>query len=676
MESSVPLEDLAGIGPATAKKFAGLDVRTVEDLLRYYPRAYQDYSEVTPITQLRPGPVTIRGVFKQVRGRYVRRGMHITEAVLSDDSGSIRVVWFNQPYRATGLKTNEPYFVSGTFELSRQHLQLTNPTTEAVSNFPAHTARIVPIYRKSKSITSTEIRRALRAAIKAKVTVQSFLPESIERNFKLSDLGVAIKQIHFPSSQSELEKARRRLGFEELFELIMAHTLLKREYSQELALAIPFEPEVAKAFVKHLPFSLTSAQRATVWSALQDIAETKPMNRLVEGDVGSGKTVVAAMLVAMTIHHESQAAILAPTEILARQHAQTFYELLKPLGAAKKVVLLVGSMTSAQKKVAYEKIANGEAGCVVGTHALIQDKLDMHRLALVVVDEQHRFGVEQRKKLLKKAGHMPHLLSMTATPIPRSLALTVYGDLDISLLDEKPPGRQPIVTELVKPQHRLSLYKEIDKHLGQGRQAFVVCPTIEGETAGLKSAGNVQTELEKLLPNRRIGLLHGKMKGEDKQATMKAFADGRYDILVSTTVIEVGVDVPNASIMCVENPERFGLAQIHQLRGRVGRGSHQGYCYLILADDKPPSKRLRAVEQSTDGFKLAELDLEIRGPGAIYGTTQHGLLDLRMVDLTDTKLISEARQAVREVIANDPDLLQYPRTKARIQSLQKIVHLN
>lgn len=676
MERSDSIEVLPGIGPVQAKKFAQLSIHTLDDLFQYFPRTYQDYSQIVPIAALKPGRITVQGVFKQVRGRYVRRGMHITEAILCDETGSVRVVWFNQPYRAAGLKTNEPYYVSGTFELSRQRLQIMNPVTEAVSNFPAHTARIVPVYRQVKAISSNDLRRAIRAAFKTDIKVTSYVPAEVEKQYKLANYHTAIKEIHFPRSQKDLEAARRRLGFEELFELILAHSMLKRAYSQETALAIPFEQTVAKQFVQHLPFTLTDGQRAAVWQALQDISMTRPMNRLVEGDVGSGKTVVAAMLVAMTMHHQMQAVIMAPTEILARQHAQTLHSLLQPLGAAEKVVLLVGSMSAAQKKLAYDKIASGEAQCIVGTHALIQDKLDMHRLALVVVDEQHRFGVEQRKKLLNKAGHMPHLLSMTATPIPRSLALTVYGDLDISVLKEKPPGRQPAVTKLVKPQHRLSLYKDIDEKLGEGRQLFVVCPLIEDATSGVKSAAQVQQELQKLLPNRRVGLLHGKMKSDEKQKTMTSFVERRYDILVSTTVIEVGVDVPNASIMCIENPERFGLAQIHQLRGRVGRGEHQGYCYLLLADDTPPSRRLRAIEQSSDGFRLAELDLEIRGPGAIYGTMQHGLLDLRMVDLSDTTLIAEARQAAMDVIKKDPDLLQYPRTKARIHALQKIVHLN
>lgn len=677
MESASPVENLKGVGPALAAKFQRLGIRTLSDLLRYYPRKYQDYSAITPVAKLRPGQVTVKGEFKQVKGRYIRRGLHITEGVLSDATGSVRVVWFNQPYRAGATKPGEEYFVSGTFELSRQHLQLMNPSVEAVSNFPAHTARIVPIYRESKDVKSTEIRRAIKAALQSDMEVISELPETVEKAYKLGTLKRALTQVHFPSSSKDIEAAKRRLGFEEIYELILAHLLLKEQTHRETALPVPFEKQLAQDFVKHLPFDLTNAQRVATWEAYQDMAKMIPMNRLVEGDVGAGKTVVAAMLAAMTMREGLQVAIMAPTEILARQHAKTMHDLLKPLGLSDEVTLLVGSMTKAQKQTAHTKIKNGQIKCIVGTHALIQDAVDIHKLALVVVDEQHRFGVEQRKKLLKKAGHMPHMLSMTATPIPRSLALTVYGDLDISILDEKPPGRKPAITKLVPPNHRLSLYKEIDQQLADGRQAFVVCPLIEESNAiTAKSVTRVHKELTELLPKRQVGLLHGKMKADDKEKVMQDFIDRKYDVLVSTTVIEVGVDVPNATIMCIEAPERFGLAQIHQLRGRIGRGGHQGYCYLLLSDDQAPSKRLRAIERSTDGFRLAELDLELRGPGAIYGTTQHGQLDLRMVNLTDTKLIAEARKAAQATIKDDPSLLEYPRLKARVATLQKIVHLN
>ncbi len=401
------------------------------------------------------------------------------------------------------------------------------------------------------------------------------------------------------------------------------------------------------------------------------------MNRLVEGDVGSGKTVVAAMAAVMASHAGYQTALMTPTELVARQHAETLYKLLEPLGKQEELVLLVGSLKPAEKKRARAAIAGGEAKILVGTHALIQEKVDMHALALVVIDEQHRFGVEQRKELMRKAGKMPHVLSLTATPIPRSLALTLYGELDVSILDEKPAGRQEVLTEITSPNSRKQLYAKIEDELIAGRQMFVVCPLIEdSEVLQAKSVEATYKEVAKGFPQRRVELLHGKLKAEDKQAIMQRFIAHETDILVSTTVIEVGVDVPNASVVLIESAERFGLAQIHQLRGRIGRGGHRGYCYLMMSDSKAPSKRLRALESSNDGFKLAELDLEMRGPGAIYGQLQHGALDLRLANLSDVKLLAAARQAADQTVKTPALLIQYPQLLQRIQRLRQVSSLN
>jgi len=677
MKPTDSIEVLHGVGPSLARKMAAVQIRTIRDLLEYYPRDYHDYSEVIPLSDIRPGPVTVKGTFKQISGRYVRRGMHITEAILSDASNSVRVVWFNQPYRAQSLKTTEVYFVSGNFELSRQRMQIMNPTAELVSSFPVHTARIVPVYKQTKSLKSTEIRNAIKAALQAKTGIETSLPHQIETTYSLIPKQTALTKIHFPSTAKDVEQAKKRLGFEEIFELITAHLVMKNEASRQQALAIPFKVSLAKKFVHNLPFKLTNAQKLSVWEAYQDIARDTPMNRLIEGDVGSGKTVIAAMLTAMVAAQGYQTAFMAPTEILARQHAQSMTSLLEPLGQADGVCLLIGSMNAKQKKVAYDRILDGSASCIIGTHALIQERVDMHALALVIVDEQHRFGVEQRKQLLKKAGHMPHMLSMTATPIPRSLALTVYGDVDISILNEKPPGRKPVATKIIEHNHRISVYEKVKTRVQNGEQAFVVCPVIDEQATGqIKSVTKVHTELSAILEGISVGLLHGKMSAEKKQQTMQAFIDNKIQILVSTTVIEVGVDVPNTTIMCIEAPERFGLAQIHQLRGRVGRGELDSICYLFLSENAPPSRRLRAIEQTNDGFALAELDLELRGPGAIYGTSQHGALDLRLVNFTDTTLIKQARDAAQTIIKEDKNLVQYPVLRRRIQTLQKIVHLN
>jgi ATP-dependent DNA helicase RecG len=402
------------------------------------------------------------------------------------------------------------------------------------------------------------------------------------------------------------------------------------------------------------------------------------MNRLVEGDVGSGKTVVAAMAALMVMAEGYQVAFMAPTELLARQHADTIYNLLEPLGLQRQVTLLVGGLGSAAKKKAHEAIKSGQVTFIIGTHALIQDKVDMHKLGLVIVDEQHRFGVEQRKALMAKAGHMPHLLSLTATPIPRSLALTLYGELDVSILDEKPAGRQPIITEICSPNSRAPLYEKIKAELTAGRQMFVVCPIItESAALDANSAEKIYEQFSRRdFKEFKVGLLHGRMKADNKNAVMEQFVAGKLDILVSTTVIEVGVDVPNATVMLIEAAERFGLAQIHQLRGRVGRGGHQGYCYLMMSDSSAPSRRLRALESSQDGFRLAEYDLELRGPGAIYGQMQHGALDLHVAKLTDVKLIAAARASAAEFIASGEKLLQYKELYARVARLRSVTNLN
>ncbi len=669
---------LRGVGPELARKFGLLGVRTVDDLVEYFPRRYEDYSTVTPIRAIKPGPVTIQAAIKQAKGRYVRRGMHITEAAASDDTGSVRIVWFNQPYREASLKKDQAYYISGQFELSHQHLTIMNPSIELVSDFPVNTARIVPVYRETKGLTSRQIRKVMGQVVSHMQRLAESLPGWLTAAHKLIPRSQAYAAIHFPESAAELQKAQRRLGFEEVFQLTLASLMNKYELLADKALAIPFKEDLARQFVRHLPFTLTDAQRKVVWSIYQDLQKTQPMNRLVEGDVGAGKTVVAAMAALMALEQGYQVAFMAPTELLARQHAETLYKLLEPLSMANRIGLLVGGLKTQHKAIAHEHIAKGEVQFIVGTHALIQQKVDMHKLGLVIIDEQHRFGVEQRKSLMAKAGHMPHLLSLTATPIPRSLALTLYGELDVSILDTKPHGRLPIISKICSPASRPQLYKEIDKELEAGRQMFVVCPLItESATVKASSAEKIYESFRtRDFKHRHVALLHGKMKPAEKNKIMEQFVRHEFDILVSTTVIEVGVDVPNASVMLIEAADRFGLAQIHQLRGRVGRGKDQGYCYLMMSDSQAPPKRLRALETINDGFRLAELDLELRGPGAIYGTMQHGALDLRVAKLTDIKLIAEARTAAQAAIERGENLLQYPLLSARVTKLRAVTNLN
>jgi ATP-dependent DNA helicase RecG len=666
------------VGEELAKKLAALGIETIDDLIEHFPRRYEDFSDVIKVKSLRPGQVTIEVKITSVAGRYVRKGIHITEAIASDDTASVRLVWFNQPYRAGAIKHGQEYYVAGEYALRRNRFSITNPSVELVSDFPVNTARIIPVYKETKGLKSNQIRRLIREALNLMKDLPEHLPAWLVKQQKLLGYSDAVSEIHFPSSALDLEQARNRLSFEEIFELTLAALLNKQQNMVEKGLAIPFHEKLAKEFVEQLPFKLTDAQRKVVWQIYQDMQKSQPMNRLIEGDVGSGKTVVAAMASLMVMADGYQVALMAPTEILARQHAETLAKLLGSLGYEDKLGLLLGSLKPVAKKTVQNKVASGDVKLIVGTHALISEKVDMHKLGLIVIDEQHRFGVEQRKKLQAKAGHMPHVLHLTATPIPRSLALTLYGELDISILDELPPGRQAIKTKIVSPVSKDKLYEEIDQEIKSGRQMFVVCPLIsESEVRVGMSAEKVYEQLTKKdFKHRKVGLLHGRMKSDDKEKIMGDFIAHKLDILVSTTVIEVGVDVPNATVMLIIGAERFGLAQIHQLRGRVGRGAHQSYCYLMISEPKAPMQRLRALEATSDGFKLAELDLQLRGPGAIYGTVQHGALDLRIASLTDTKLIAAARNAAQEFITKKEDTSKYPHLVSRVTALRAVTNLN
>jgi len=673
----VPIDKVKGVGEATAKLLAQIGINTALDLVENVPRAYNDYSEITPVAKIRPGMVTLKVTINSAVGRYVRRGMHVTEAIASDKTGSVKLVWFNQPYRAAGIKPASDYFVTGEFAYRRGRVSIVSPAVELVSDFPLNTARIVPIYRERKGLKSAQLRRHIKAAFDVQ-KLDETLPSWLVKQNGLIDRHQALLTMHFPETIKSLSGAKRRLGFEEVFELTLASLLNKKENNQEHSLPIPFKEDLARKFVAKLPFKLTDAQRRVIWQSYLDLARDTPMNRLVEGDVGSGKTVVAVMVALMVMEQGFQVALMAPTELLARQHAASLYKLLKSVGRESEVGLLVGSLGSKAKAEAHKQINAGNIRLVVGTNALIQDKVDMHNLGLVIVDEQHRFGVETRKKLQAKAGRMPHVLHMTATPIPRSLALTLYGELDISVIDELPAGRKPIITKIINSESLEKLCGDIDKQLSAGRQAFFVCPIIsEGPDAKLWSAEKLHERLSKTyFKHRRVGLLHGRLQTVDKEAIMSDFVDGKYDVLIATTVIEVGVDVPNATVMVVVGAERFGLAQIHQLRGRVGRSEHQAHCYLVPSNPSAPNHRLEVLTYTSDGFKLAEYDLELRGPGAIYGTAQHGALDLRVAKLTDTKLIAEARRCAQEFIKRGEDLLQYKELAERVNRLRAITNLN
>lgn len=671
-----PLEKVKGVGIKTGEQFALAGIHTVGDLISFLPRVHDDFSQVTAIAAIEPGKATIKARCEKIATRPVRRGLRITTATLADDSGKLQAVWFNQPYRETQLKTGEEFYFSGEFEFNYNRYQLTNPSAEKVSDMPVHTDRLLPVYRSIKGLKTTLVRKIL-AELRPLITMlPETLPHDIVTSEKLVSRGDAVLGMHFPSTADDVQRARERLAFEELFELLLASQLNRLENARLEGWHIPFNQSVVKDFVGALPFALTGAQRLSAWEILQDFEKATPMNRLLQGDVGSGKTVVAGLAARQAAHEGFQTALMAPTEILASQHAETLQKLVSPFGVT--VGLLTGSVKGAARKTLYAAIASGDVEVVVGTHALIQEAVVFHKLGFVVIDEQHRFGVAQRQELLKKSLHMPHLLAMTATPIPRSLALTVYGELDISILNELPKGRLPIKTKIWSPNSRAALYAMVDEEVASGRQAYVICSLIDDNPDNdIKS---VQAEYVKLqnsiFKHRRIGLLHGKLKPEEKEAVMAQFASGALDILVSTTVVEVGVDVPNATVMLIEDADRFGLSQLHQLRGRVGRSVHQSYCYLITSTSAKPTQRLREVEKSTDGFYLAEVDLKLRGPGEIYGRSQHGALNLQIATLGDTVLIARAQRAAKAFVESGDDLLKYKQLATQVKHYQRLTTLN
>ncbi len=676
MDIDAPLESVKGVGAKTAEQFRLAGLETINDLVLFLPRKYEDFSDVVAISDIRPGKQTIKARCEKVETKRVRRGMQITTATLYDATGKLQSVWFNQPYRVKQLSAGDEFYFSGEFEFSYNRYQLTNPSAEKVSDTPVSTDRIVPIYRSIKGLKSQVVRKIL-VALKPFITMlDETLPVDIIKREKLISYSDALLALHFPKSIDDIERGRERLGYEELFVLLLAAQLNKQANARLSGWHIPFDQTAVRHFVEQLPFKLTDSQRRAAWEIIQDFEREIPMNRLLQGDVGSGKTVVAGLAARQAASEGFQSAIMAPTEILASQHANTLSALLEQLGV--RVGLLTGSVKGKAREALYENIAKGNVDVIVGTHALIQEKVKFHQLGFVVIDEQHRFGVAQRQGLLKKSQRMPHLLAMTATPIPRSLALTMYGELDISTLNERPKGRKPIRTKVWSPNSREGLYNLIDEQLKAGRQAYVICTLIDDNPA--LEQKSVQEEYKKLrvgpFNHRKIGLLHGKMKPAEKDAVMTDFAKGNIDILVSTTVVEVGVDVPNATVILIENADRFGLAQLHQLRGRVGRSEHQSYCYLMMSDSSAPTRRLREIEKSDDGFYLAEVDLKLRGPGEIYGRAQHGELNLQVATMGDTKLIARAQRTARQFVESGRDLVQYKGLATQVEKYQRLTKLN
>ena len=641
-----PVTILKGVGPTKAKQFAALNIFTLEDLICHFPRAYEDRTRLVPIDKLE---VDIPACFKAMvmntpRTSHIRKGLDITKVQVADHSARLTITFFNNRFAAEQLQYGKEYIFYGAVTGDFIGYNMTNPVFESLDSAPVTTRRILPIYPLTAGLSNAAMLKAIRQALAICDPPAEILPESIRKEFGILGADRAYYAIHEPSSMEEADLAKRRLIFEEFFVFSAGLALMRASRAQKQA--APYENCDLSTFYKALPFSLTGAQSRAIDEIVADLRRGAPMNRLVQGDVGSGKTMVAAAAAFLAVRNGYQAALMAPTEILAEQHYASLEKLLAPLGIRTR--LLTGSLTPKQKKDARALIEQGEADLVIGTHALVSDATVFHNLGLVIADEQHRFGVAQRSKLSAK-GEDPHLLVMSATPIPRTLALLMYGDLEVSILNELPPGREPVDTFLVDESYRARINNFIRKHVSEGHQCFVVCPAVEeNDELPLKAATVWAETLQKTtFPDLRILLLHGQMKGSEKEGVMAAFARGEADVLVATTVIEVGVDVPNATLMIIEDADRFGLSQLHQLRGRVGRGKVKSYCILTSQTKNPETRqRMNAFCGTTDGFKIAEEDLRLRGPGDFFGSRQSGLPAFRVASLScDLQTLKQAQQA-------------------------------
>lgn len=710
MDISLSIEKLRNVGARNLSRLHKLGIKTLKDLLWHLPARYEDYSETVPISDISPDQkVNIQGeVVKITTRKLFPRRMFITNAIIKDLTGAVKAVWFNQPFIENQLPEGAFISLAGKVKTDKKGIYLSSPTYERISPFQSsdnlkHTKGMVPVYPETEGITSKYLRFLIKPLL-LNLRLNDPTPEAILKKYKFPSLSEAIKNIHFPSSEEEARIAKERLAFDDLMLFQIKALLERRRLNQLKSSPISFNEDLIKNFVSCLPFELTKDQKIALYEILKDLEKKYPMNRLMEGDVGSGKTVVALGAALEAVKSGHQAILMAPTEVLARQHYQTISSLLiSNQKQNRQNIIKTGLLTSSSailngkeiKKTELKKeLSDGEPMLVIGTHAVIQKDVFLPKLALVILDEQHRFGVRQRAALVKNKDHVPHLLSMTATPIPRTLALTIYGDLDISLIREKPKNRRKIITKIITPSQRQEAYRFIKEETQKGRQIFVVCPRIEQsdpkeiiKTADKQNKMNilwqevkaVEEEYKKLsqeiFPDLKIAMLHGKMKPKEKNQTMNEFKDGWHDILVSTSVIEVGVDVPNATIMMVESSDRFGLAQLHQFRGRVGRGEHQSYCLLFSStNSKTLNRRLKALTETDDGFALAEKDMAIRGPGEFMGTKQSGMPDLAMASLGNIDLIKKARAEARLLIKEDPSLSNYPILRERLADFQEMTH--
>lgn len=699
------LKNLPRISPNYYKALEKLNLHTIEDLLFYFPFRYDDFSKTIDLDQKYLNQViTIEGkVIKTKLVRIFKRRMTIVEVILQDKNNvPLKAVWFNQPFILNSIQEGNILRVSGKLTLDKKFFAMSNPAWEKASREATNTGRLVPIYSETRGITSKWIRWQIKLILKNIGKLPEILPEETRKKFNLPDIKTALMQIHFPDSQNKLQLSQKRFAFENMFLAQIKALHVKNQWEKNNAITVKFSLDLIKKFVKNLPFKLTDAQRKSSFEILKDLEKSRPMNRLLNGDVGSGKTVVAALSALQILSSGYQVALMAPTEILARQHFESFCQLFKNcdfnialltnsyklssrtcFGISEENKKMLKQVQHDKRESLLTKLKSGEINLIIGTHALIQKDIFFKNLALVIIDEQHRFGVAQRAALQQETMNIsdgqtktiPHLLTMTATPIPRTLAIAFFGSLSLSVLDEMPKNRKPIKTKIIPPIARNTTYEFVRQEIKKGRQVFIVLPLIEESEAiaEVKAAKKEYEQLsQEIFPDLKLGLLHGKLKSEEKEKVMADFAEKKTDILVSTPVVEVGIDIPNATVMIIENAERFGLTQLHQFRGRVGRGKHQSYCFLFAQTD---SERIRVLEKTNDGFAIAQKDLELRGPGQFFGTVQSGLPDIAMENLGNVKLIKFARLEAQDILQKDPQLKNHPVIRTALQKFQAKVHL-
>ena len=655
-----PLTAIKGVGEKTARLFSKLNVTNVEELLHYYPRAYDAFREPQPVKSLVPETTAaVEGVLTKTADVVRFSHLQVTMVHLRDETGTVQLNWYNMPFLRSTLKAGERFVFRGKVAKKRGKLVMEQPEIYRPAQYSALVHSMQPVYGQTKGLGNKTIAKAVAQALSERELERDYMPERLREKYELAEYNFALEHIHFPKDEAELLFSRKRLVFDEFFMFLLSVRLLKEKKADTKGLYVMEPRPEVQRLKDSLPYSLTKAQEKVLKEVYADLSGGRVMNRLVQGDVGSGKTIIAILALLQAAYNGYQGALMVPTEVLARQHLESMEELFAAHGIEKKAILLTGSMTAKEKRMAYQKIESHEADIIVGTHALIQEKVIYDKLALVITDEQHRFGVAQREMLGNK-GTEPHVLVMSATPIPRTLAIIIYGDLDISIIDELPANRKPIKNCVVGTDYRKNAYRFIEREAAAGRQAYVICPMVEpSEMIEAENVVDYTKKLRENLPESvRVEYLHGKMKPKEKNLLMEQFAEGEIQVLVSTTVIEVGINVPNATVMMIENAERFGLAQLHQLRGRVGRGKEQSYCIMVNASsDEGIQKRLEILNKSNDGFFIASEDLKLRGPGDIFGIRQSGELEFKLGDIfTDADLLKTVSEEVREILDADPDL--------------------